>query len=34
MWSNDYIDDDELMHYGRKGMKWGQYIYIYICQRW
>lgn len=28
MWSNDYIDDDELMHYGRKGMKWGQYIYM------
>ena len=29
MWSYDYIDDDELYHTGRKGMKWGQHIYIY-----
>ena len=27
MWSNDYINGDELYHYGRKGMKWGRHIY-------
>lgn len=23
----DYYNSDELMHYGRKGMKWGQHIF-------
>ena len=27
MWSYNYTNGDELYHYGRKGMKWGQHIF-------
>lgn len=27
MWSYNYTNGDELYHYGRKGMKWGQHVF-------